>query len=123
MSLFLQRLRIQCPSVSALMNDGVHVLRSWCASQVLGIDLCERAHYALRLQLRSTVQARNATEAANKAFLREAAAEHLKRHGRLPSQSVQSMLAVSAGDGEARLPLTAPPPRKPAPAAGSLLFF
>ena len=123
-SLFLQRLRMQCPSVSALMNDGVHVLRSWCASQVLGIDFCERAHYALRLQLRSTVQARNATEASNKTFLREVAAEHLKRHGCLPSQSL-SMLAVSAGDGEARLPLTAPipGPRKPAPAAGSFLFF
>ena len=125
MSLFLQRLRIRCPSVAELMNDGVHVLRSWCASQVLGIDLCERAHYALRLQLRSTGPARNATEAANKTFLREAAAEHLKRHGCLPSQSVLSMLAVSAGDGEARLPLTAPipGPTKPAPAAGSFLFF
>ena len=122
-SLFLHRLRIQCPSVAGLMNDGVHVLRSWCASQVLGIDFCERSHYALRLQLRSTVRARNATEASNKAFLREAAAEHLKRHGRLPSQSVQSMLAVSAGEGEACLPLAAPPPRKPAPAAGRFLFF
>ena len=60
-SFFLKRLQARCPTVSALLHEGAHVLRAWNASVLLGIDACERAHWALRLQLRSAGRAKNAT--------------------------------------------------------------
>ena len=64
------------------------MLRSWNESQTLGIDYSEKGHYALRLQLRSPTTAKNAFLAANKVFVQEAVAEHLRRHGRLPAQTL-----------------------------------
>jgi len=86
LSLFLKRLKAAYPTVSSFLSGGILVLRSWCLNLSLGIDFSERAHYAFRLQLRSTNRARNATAAANKVFLQEAAAGHFARHGCLPSQ-------------------------------------
>ena len=114
LSLFLRRLRSNFPSVASLLGGGVAVLRSWNSSVVLGIDVFERSHYALRLQLRSTVGARNATASANTAFLQEVATDYQQRHNCWP---FQSLTAVTGG----ALPRTqsyrqprrrgAPPPR------------
>ena len=64
-SFFLEKLRLNFPSVRSLLGEGVHVLRTWNSNLSLGIDYSERAHYALRLKLRSSGVARNATAAAN----------------------------------------------------------
>ena len=105
-SLFLRRLRGNFPAAPALMTRGVEVLRSWNENQPLGIDYSEKAHYALRLQLRSAGRAKNATRASNKVFVQEAVAEHSKRHGRLPAQTLAETSANRAR-GEP-LPLAAP---------------
>lgn len=94
-SLFLKRLQARCPTVAAVLNEGTHVLRAWNASILLGIDAVERSHWALRLQLRSPVRARNATTSCNTVFLQEAAAEHCKRHGQRPSSGVPALGALT----------------------------
>jgi len=101
LSLFLKRLKDAYPTVYLFLSGGVLVLRSWCSNLALGIDFSERAHYALRLQLRSTNRARNATAAANKVFLQEAAAGHLARHGCLPSQQTAVASTGNAIEGPA----------------------
>ena len=81
-SLFLKRLQAQCPTLTALLDEGVHMLRAWNASVELGIDFVERSHYGVRLELRSTSSARNATHSVNKVLLQQAAAEHARRFGK-----------------------------------------
>ena len=102
-SLFLKRLQARCPTVAAVLNEGTHVLRAWNASVLLGIDAVERSHWALRLQLRTPVRARNATTSCNNVFLQEAAAEHFKRHGQQPSSAVGALtgpVAAAAAPAE-----------------------
>ena len=92
LSLFLRRLRANFPSVPSLLGEGVAALRSWNSSVVLGIDVCERSHYLLRLQLRSTSSARNATTSANTAFLQQVAADHQRRHECRPFRSLANVI-------------------------------
>jgi hypothetical protein len=108
LSLFLRRLRARYPSVPALMSGGLSVLRSWNDGQCLGIDYCEKSHYALRLQLRSAGRAKNATHAANTVFVREAIAGHAKLHGRLPAQSLAETASFRAAVPQPPLPAAAP---------------
>ena len=105
-SFFLRRLRANFPAVPALMSGGTEVLRSWNENLPLGIDYSEKAHYALRLQLRTSTIARNATRASNKVFVQEAVAEHRKRHGRLPAQTLAEISAKRSRTDP--LPLAAP---------------
>ena len=98
-SMFLKRLQMMFPSLAALLREGVHVLRAWNEATLLGIDATERSHWALRLQLRSTSKARNATAALNRTFLHAAGAEHSKRHGRWPSSGAALADSVADKDG------------------------
>ena len=102
-SLFLKRLEARCPTEAAVLNEGTHVIRAWNASTLLGIDAVERSHWALRLQLRTPVRARNATTSCNKVFLQEASAEHFKRHGQKPSSALGALtgpVAAAAAPAE-----------------------
>ena len=98
-SMFLKHLQMLCPSVAALLKEGVHVLRAWNEATLLGIEATERSHWALRLQLRSATKARNATASINRTFLHAAAAEHSKRHGRWPSSGASLVDAAVDGAG------------------------
>ena len=86
-----------------MLNEGTHVIRAWNASTLLGIDAVERSHWALRLQLRTPVRARNATTSCNKVLLQEASAEHFKRHGQKPSSALGALtgpVAAAAAPAE-----------------------
>ena len=101
------------------MGGGVAALRSWNSSVVLGIDACERAHYALRLQLRSPVGARNATTSANTAFLQEVATDHQQRHKCWPFQSLTAVTGVVV-PAETTIVLAAPTGRGAPPVRSGL---
>ena len=83
---------------------------------MLGIDVCEGSHYLLRLHLRSTGPARNATTSANTAFLQQVAADHQRRHECRPFRSLANVIREGVAENAIVLAPAAPKARgTPAP--------
>ena len=81
LSLFCRNLRADFPTVSSLLQGGAAIVGVWSKTAYVSIDLCERFHAHMRLDLRSDTRARSFTRSSNRSFCEQVKAEHIRRGG------------------------------------------
>ena len=100
LSLFLRRLRGECPRVRDLLGKGARIIKAWNDSNELSIHFSERSHGAFRLDVRSCGPGKNATVSANRILVQQAAAEHTARF-KTPPCPAAPLAASASGCGGA----------------------
>jgi hypothetical protein len=94
--LFGKRVKLRCPTIQDLLEEGPHIARALDQGVDIAIDYSERSHGDIRKDVRSSGPARSFTVSANRHYCHEAAAAHRSRPGAqdplvpLPSASSSS---------------------------------
>lgn len=97
-SLFLRRLLALCPTVPSLLHLGSHIARAWGQGSPLAIDYSERAHGAMRQDMRSFGRSRSATGCANRTVCQQVRSEVLARGGADLAKPQQAASGEQIGD-------------------------
>ena len=95
-TLFGKRVKLRCPTIRDLLEEGPHIARALDQGVDIAIDYSERSHGDIRKDVRSSGPARSFTVSANRHYCHEVAAAHRSRPGAqdplvpLPSASSSS---------------------------------
>ena len=96
LSPFGRALTAKCSTVEALLVLAPHIMRSLDAGSAIAIDLTERAHASLRVDLRSTGTAANFAAGINRFFCQQLRAEHQSRCGEDPAAAPPPLAGAGA---------------------------
>ena len=77
LSFFSARLRDRCPTVQALLTEGIHILRTWNKC-FIAIDFVERSHAQMRTDLHCMTSGRDNVSSADRVFCQQVRSEFMK---------------------------------------------
>ena len=97
--LFLKRLLQQCPTMHAMRNRGVHILRSLNEGSGISVDFSERSHGQMRLDMRSSGRAKSATASACRVYCQQVRVELIARGLSDPASSSSGASGLGRCDG------------------------
>ena len=103
--LMCQRLRTLCPNEAALFSKAPDVIRAWGRCTMTAIDLSERSHAQMRVDVQSPGRARSSTASSNRVFCRQVLASHMNRGGRDITKLDMALLNSASSAASAQPPL------------------
>jgi hypothetical protein len=99
LSLFCQRFKQLCNSSIALKIKGPTIIQAWATSSFVAIDLSERSHASMRVDLSTSGPGRSPTVSSNRCFCKSVHAAHVAVGGdNITASSVVQSTNVNTAD-------------------------